>query len=275
MERKAAAGIGWSSSRNNAPPAEPMLPDDLPPAQTAYFLDFDGTLAGIVPDPAQASVEPQTLAALDRLAALAGGAVAVVSGRSIAELDRMLDPLRLPLAGVHGLERRTADGTFMRTGIDAGAERRLVAAVGTFAGSRPGLLAEVKPGSVALHYRRRPELEAGCLAFATDLALADPRIRLVTGKKVVEMKLSARTKGDAIADFMAEAPFRGRRPFFAGDDTTDEAGFALVNATGGVSLKVGPGPTRARHRVEDRAAFAAFLNALAACDPAARPAPRR
>ena len=241
-----------------------FTPHGLAPARTAFFLDFDGTLARIVPDPAQAAVGPEVLAALRQLAQAAGGAVAVVSGRSIAQLDRKLHPLRLPAAGVHGLERRDAGGRVSKTPFDAALHHRLAAAVGAFVGGRPGLLAEVKPGSVALHYRKRPEMAADCMGFATAQARADPRIRIVPGKMVVEMKLGPRTKGDAIADFMAEAPFSGRLPFFAGDDVTDEAGFVLVNGMGGVSLKVGPGETQARHRVDDIAAFADLLQGLAA-----------
>ena len=241
-----------------------FTPHGLAPARTAFFLDFDGTLARIVPDPAQAAVGPDVLAALRQLAQAAGGAVAVVSGRSIAQLDRMLHPLRLPAAGVHGLERRDAGGRVSKTPFDAALHHRLAAAVGAFVGGRPGLLAEVKPGSVALHYRKRPETEMDCLAFAIEAARAEPRIRIMPGKKVVEMKLGPRTKGDAIADFMAEPPFAGRLPFFAGDDVTDEAGFAVVNAMGGVSLKVGPGETQARHRIEGIAAFTTWLEQLAA-----------
>ncbi len=236
----------------------------LAPSRTAFFLDFDGTLAPIVSDPAAACIAPATRAALVRLDRAAGGAVAVVSGRSIAQLDAMLHPLRLPAAGVHGLERRDAGGSLTQDPIDAGAQHRLASLVGGFVEGRPGLLAEVKPGSVALHYRKRPEMAADCLAFAIDLARENGRIQLVDGKMVIEMKLSARTKGDAIADFMREAPFRSRQPFFAGDDVTDEAGFAVVNAMGGVSLKIGPGETAARYRAADGAAFAAWLEQLAA-----------
>ena len=252
------------------PLPEPEFPEaefashGLAPARTAFFLDFDGTLARIVPDPEQASVTAQTLAALRRLRQAAGGAVAIVSGRSIAQLDRMLHPLRLPAAGVHGLERRNAAGAVLATPFDAALQRQLAAAVGAFVGERPGLLAEVKPGSVALHYRKRPEMETASLAFAIEVARADPRIHIMPGKKVVEMKLAPRTKGDAIADFMAEAPFSGRRPFFAGDDVTDEVGFSLVNGMDGVSLKVGPGETHARYRVDGIEAFAACLERLAA-----------
>ena len=247
-------------------PEAEFMRGGLAPARTAFFLDFDGTLARIVPDPERASVEARTLAALRRLRETAGGAVAVVSGRSIAQLDRMLHPLRLPAAGVHGLERRDAAGTLRTTPFDAAAQHRLAATVGAFVGDRPGLLGEVKPGSVALHYRKRPEMEADSLAFAIELARADPRIRIVEGKKVVEMKLSPRTKGHAIADFMTEPPFAGRRPFFAGDDVTDEAGFSLVNEMGGVSLKVGPGETHARYRIDGTDAFALWLERLAGRD---------
>ena len=245
-------------------PANLLADRDLTPARTAFFLDFDGTLAPIVPDPERAAVTAETLDALRWLKEKTGGALAVVSGRSIAQLDRMLHPLRLPVAGVHGLERRSAAGALSRTPFDAALQRRLTATVGAFVGGRPGLLAEVKPGSVALHYRKRPETEADCLAFAIEAAQAEPRIRIMPGKKVVEMKLGPRTKGDAIADFMAEPPFAGRLPFFAGDDLTDEAGFAVVNAMGGVSLKVGPGETQARHRIEGIAAFTTWLEQLAA-----------
>ena len=263
-ERKRGAGhCPGETPEHDVPfPSLPII--DLAPAETAFFLDFDGTLARIVTNPAAARVTSQTRAALGRLSEAAGGAVAVVSGRSIAQLDRMLHPLLLPAAGVHGLERRDAKGRLRRDPVDDEAQHRLARLVGGFVKGRPGLLAEVKPGSVALHYRKRPEMTVECLAFAIDLARENGGITLVEGKKVIEMKLSTRTKGDAIGDFMKEAPFCGRRPFFAGDDATDEAGFAAVNAMDGVSVKIGPGETAARHRLADAAAFAGWLERLAA-----------
>lgn len=246
-------------------------PDCLAPGRTAFFLDFDGTLAGIVADPAEARVATPTLDAVGRLARASDGALAVISGRSIGELDRMLHPLRLPLAGVHGLERRGACGETVRIGIDPTLQHSLVVAVTGFAAGRPGLVAEPKPGSVALHYRQRPELESACIAFAHSLALNEPRIRLLPGKMVIEMTLGRRTKGDAIADFMAEPPFQGRRPFFAGDDITDEAGFAVVNRMGGVTLKIGGGETLAHYRLPDTEAFASYLAGLS--DAAANSTP--
>lgn len=243
----------------------------LPPldvTRTAFFLDFDGTLAEIVDDPALAEIKPRTLAAVEKLAAAAGNAVAVVSGRSVAQLDRFLHPLRLPLAGVHGMERRMPDGRLMTTAVDEDAQDALQARVAAFAEANPGLLAEPKPGSVALHYRNRPDLGSTCGDLAEGLARADPRIRVVPGKMVFEMKLGTLTKADAIAAFMQEPPFRGRLPFFAGDDMTDEAGFELVNALDGISLKIGPGDTAARYRIADTATFARRLEALATGLPA-------
>lgn len=249
--------------------SEETLPaGGLDVATTAFFLDFDGTLAEIVANPDLAAVKSGTLADLGRLQALAGGAVAVVSGRSIAQLDGLLRPLRLPVAGVHGLERRDADGDLHSVPIDADRHRRLAGLVDAFVADRPGLVAETKPGSVALHYRQRPDLQSECLALAESLARTGGPIRLLRGKMVVEMTLAARTKGDAILAFMRERPFEGRRPWFAGDDVTDEAGFAAVNAMNGISVKVGRGPTYANHRVADVASIARHLKALSAGDGA-------
>ncbi len=233
----------------------------------AYFFDFDGTLAHIVDDPAGVQVSASTLSAVGKLSQLAAGAVAVVSGRSISQLDTLLRPLLLPAAGVHGLERRAHDGSLRAVPIDPQAQDSLAARVQDFVASHPGLLAERKPGSIALHYRRRPELQDLSWELARQLAAEDPGLRLVPGKMVIEMMLAKRTKGAAIEDFMGEAPFAGRRPYFAGDDVTDETGFAAVNRLGGISVKVGPGETCARYRVPDVDAFAVHLAELAAPDP--------
>lgn len=243
-------------------------PPRLAPGRTAFFLDVDGTLAEIVSDPARASVPAPLRETLAVLARLAGGALALVSGRSIAQLDAMLHPLVLPLAGVHGLERRDIGGTITRLEIDTAAHQSLAATITAFARTRPGLQAEEKPGSVALHFRNRPELAAECRAFMADQRARDSRLTLVEGKMVAELKFGTRDKRQAIADFMTEAPFRGRRPFFAGDDITDEAGFAGVNAAGGVSVKIGSGPSAADHRLADPAALARWLeNVIAMAAP--------
>jgi len=237
-------------------------PPALSPATTAFFLDVDGTLSEIVSDPRDARVASDVRETLEVLAQAAGGALALVSGRSIAQLDGMLHPLILPLAGVHGMERRDIKGQITRMAVDEAAHKRLVSTIEAFTQAHPGLQAEEKPGSVALHFRNVPELAAECLSFMHEQRHNDSRLTLVEGKMVAELKFGTRDKRQAIADFMTEAPFAGRRPFFAGDDITDEAGFAGVNAADGVSVKIGTGDSAARYRLADPAALAGWLAGL-------------
>lgn len=244
--------------------AQPAPPANIDPAQTAFFFDFDGTLAEIADAPGAVQVDPRIREALRVLHEHADGALALISGRSIEQLDLMLYPVQLPAAGVHGLERRSGAGDVFRADIDEQALSRLSRRVAEFVEEHAGLLAEVKPGSVALHYRQRPDLESACHALAARLAGDDDLLRVVFGKMVVEIKLAGRTKADAIADFMAEPPFLGRVPLFAGDDITDEDGFAALERWNGVSIKIGDGETRATHRLGDVAAFHDWLVALSA-----------
>lgn len=230
---------------------------------TAYFVDFDGTLAEIVDHPERVKIAPRTLAAVGALAKASGNALAVISGRSVAQLDTFLHPLKLPLAGVHGMERRLPDGRLIASPVDRSAQRALHERVHAFSKAHPGVLAEPKPGSVAIHYRNRPDLASACEALADTLAQADPRLEVLAGKMVVELKLGSATKADAIAAFMDVEPFRGRLPFFAGDDVTDEAGFDAVNALGGVSVKVGNGKSSAKFRVANTALFTDWIERLA------------
>lgn len=230
---------------------------DVP--NTAFFFDFDGTLADIVEDPEKVRISPAALDALDRLSRASGGAVAIVSGRPIDALDQFLSPLKLPLSGVHGLEWRDARGTVNRGGYDAGLLRQLGDAIEEFAANHTGLIVEHKPGSVALHYRQRPDLGSASLQLACKLAAKTPGANLMRGKMVVELRLGGRSKADAVADFMAVTPFRGRMPVFAGDDVTDENAFRLVEELGGLGIKVGDGETAASLRTPDRAAFERWL----------------
>ncbi|MBW3500842.1 trehalose-phosphatase [Janthinobacterium sp. NKUCC08_JDC] len=230
------------------------IPDDsaallqlLSAPGSAIFFDFDGTLVDLAPTPDGVRLEAGVVDALMLLARWHGGALALVSGRPVAQIDAMLAPLILPVAGVHGVERRGADGTrHVAATPDVSsvlAHARALAAV------YPGLLVEHKRGAVALHYRLAPELEQLCLQEMTAAVQACPGLLLLHGKMVLEAKPAATDKGGAIAAFMAEAPFKGRRPVFAGDDTTDEAGFAYVQQIGGQGVKVGSGPSAASLRL--------------------------
>lgn len=224
------------------------------------FLDFDGTLAPIAPRPDLARIGDGTRATLARLEAALAGALAIVSGRSLADLDALLAPLVLPAAGSHGLERRTASGAI--EAADGGpalqAEIDRIAAFG----ARHGLLVERKRAGVAVHYRERPELEAECLAEVDAAVARLPGVRAVHGKMLAEFALAGADKGSAVMAFMAEAPFAGRAPMFIGDDRTDEDGFRAALAAGGQAIKIGPGATAAPHRLPDIDAFLAWLDRL-------------
>lgn len=234
------------------------LADALDP-NGALFLDFDGTLVDIAARPEAVQVSPDLITLLERLSHSLDGALAVVSGRSIEQLDAFLAPLRLCMAGVHGAERRRADGTLELLAQEAPAA--VVKAAQDLAQQHPGLLVEVKRGAVALHYRAAPELESLCLATMQAAVEGDLSLMLLHGKMVLEAKPARAGKGHAIEAFMREAPFEGRRPVFIGDDVTDEAGFAAVQRLGGVAVKVGEGASVAAHRIDSPSALRALLRA--------------
>jgi trehalose 6-phosphate phosphatase len=130
--------------------------------------------------------------------------------------------------------------------------------------SHDGLIVERKRSSVALHFRRRPELADACEALVRDLAEQAGGVSLLAGKMVFELKLSGRTKGDLVTAFMGEMPFAGRRPVFFGDDVTDEDAFRALPQWNGVSVKIGEGDTAADHRLPDPAALHAWIAGLLA-----------
>jgi trehalose 6-phosphate phosphatase len=190
------------------------------------------------------------------------GAVAVISGRPIAQIDDFLQPLRLAVAGVHGAERRGADGKMHL--LDTHPLDHVEEAARLLAARHPGLLVESKRGSLALHYRLAPELEDDCVLAMQQAVAESPGITMLRGKMVVEAKPGGASKGRAIEDFLAEAPFAGRTPVFIGDDITDEVGFSTVQRLGGLGIKVGEGATVAWRRLPDPAALRQELEAAAA-----------
>jgi trehalose 6-phosphate phosphatase len=231
----------------------------------ALFLDFDGTMVDIAPEPQGVRVPQPLIATLASLHEYLGGALAVISGRPIEQLDDFLAPLVLPVAGVHGAERRGADGlvALMSTHpLD-----RVEAAARALAARHPQLLVENKRGSVALHYRQAPELESLCLEVMQAAVEESPGLTLLRGKMVAEAKPGGASKGCAIETFMHEAPFAGRTPVFVGDDVTDEVGFSTVQRLGGMGIKVGEGVTVAWQRLPDPSALRRELeSAIAAKD---------
>lgn len=227
----------------------------------AYFFDVDGTLADLAKTPTAVRVSRELRRLLGRLHEQTGGAVALISGRQIGDIDGLFPGVRFAVAGQHGVERRNAEGVVTRHAFPTerfeNAYRRLADVVAR----RPGLLLEHKGLSLALHYRRAPRLAGYAHRLARfALRLAGARqFTIQTGKRVVELKPAGRDKGMAVVEFMAEAPFRGRTAVFIGDDATDEFGFTTVNRLKGHSIKVGLGPTVARWRLRDVRAVQGWL----------------
>lgn len=228
----------------------------------ALFLDFDGTMVDIAPQPQDVHVPNELIAVVEQLRDYLGGAVAVISGRPIEQIDAFLDPLRIAVAGVHGAERRGADG---RTELLATHPLELVEREASrLAQAHPALLVENKRGSLALHYRQAPELEALCLDTMERAVQASPGLTLLRGKMVAEAKPGGASKGKAIEAFLRDPPFAGRTPVFIGDDITDEVGFSTVQRLGGMGIKVGEGATVAWRRLPNPAALRGELEAAVA-----------
>jgi trehalose 6-phosphate phosphatase len=212
----------------------------------------DGTLVEIADHPEAARPTERLIKLMPRLPDLAGGAVALISGRSVENLDQLFQPMRLPVAGLHGLVRRDAQGEMHRVSVADDWLADVVRQIHVFVAAHSGLLLEDKGMSVALHYRQRPDLAAEVAGFASGLAARlPPGAGMLAGRMVFEFKPTAQDKGSAIRAFMAEAPFVGRHPIFFGDDVTDEVGFQAVNELGGTSVKVGQPPTAAQWRLDD------------------------
>jgi trehalose 6-phosphate phosphatase len=229
-------------------------------------LDVDGTLVEIADTPADAAVAGATRSLLSRLSDALEGAVALVSGRRIAELDRLFAPLRLAAAGVHGLERRPVGGTPFRAVVPRAAEfAAAVARISAFARATPGVLVEDKKLSVAVHYRQAAQRREGIRRFMQQqVESLGPDFCLQEGKQVIELRPEGSGKGAVVEAFMKEPPFRGRIPVFIGDDVTDEDGFAAVNRLEGYSIRVGDGaPTGARWRLPTVPALLRWLEDVA------------
>lgn len=219
----------------------PTLPP--PPAADAtwaWFLDVDGTLIDIAPNPSAVIVPTPLPPLLMRLSACYGGAVAVMSGRSLDNLCQLLAPFDPPAAaGVHGLEYRDGHGGIVRMTVPPGLDD-IRARLTRLVEEKTGLLLEDKELALALHFRQAPEMEQMVREAVMAAAADHSGFTVLAGKMVFEIKPAGIDKGSALRTFMMQSPFSGRRPVFVGDDTTDEYGFQAANALGGLSVLVGP-----------------------------------
>ena len=208
----------------------------------AVFLDFDGTLLDLVDRPDQVAVDGCLLYLLDELYVATGGATAVISGRSMENLDALLKPLRLPLAGIHGAERRRADGSVEKFAIPATLVWQTRMALRLRLHRYTGLLLEDKGCAFAVHYRGAGlQVATRLRAEMQALAAASSGVfDLLEGREVFELRPRTCDKGVALDSFMSEAPFAGRLPIFIGDDQTDRAAFEAVIRVQGMAIAVGP-----------------------------------
>jgi trehalose 6-phosphate phosphatase len=240
--------------------AEVALQDDLPSSgkalpnlvsatselarrldECAVLLDIDGTLLDLAPTPREVWVPPGLAKTLNRLLEKTSGALALVSGRSLNDIDLIFAPEQFPAVGGHGAEMRlTTDNEAVATHappLDKELKRRLAA----IAKLSPGILLEDKGYSLALHYRLAPHAEKAIYA-AVSLIRADlpnAPIEIMPGKCVCEIKHSGFNKASGVIELMSHQPFKGRRPIFIGDDVTDESVFAIMPDFGGLSFSVG------------------------------------
>ena len=218
--------------------AAPSLVSDL--RQCAILLDIDGTILDIAPSPPQVWVPMGLRRSLSRLVDLTGGAVALVSGRSINDIDLIFSPLQLPAIGVHGAEMRVSADSDVQTRV-APLSRALKRKLATVAELGPGILVEDKGYSLALHYRLAPEKGPAVLAAIAKICAGVPEeaVEILPGKLVVDVKPAGINKGDAVCALMQHAPFAGRSPIFIGDDTTDVPVFGIIPKFGGQAYSVG------------------------------------
>jgi trehalose 6-phosphate phosphatase len=207
----------------------------------AYLFDLDGTLIALAERPNAVTVPPGLPQLLSDLRERTGGAVAIISGRSVEELETFLPVPRLALAGLHGLQHRLSEGRSMD--LAYGSLHRLDVLrpiIQAFAVQHPGLLVEDKGAAIAIHYRARPDLEQEVRAFAAEAVRgASEHIILLEGKCVEEIRLAGPDKGDVLVAIMASEAFRDRKPIYFGDDLTDEKAFMAASRFGGFGVKVG------------------------------------
>jgi trehalose 6-phosphate phosphatase len=250
--------------RAERPETSLPTPPRLRAADVALFLDVDGTLLEIEREPGAVHVPERLCRILEQLQAATGGALALVSGRSLDQLDQLFSPLRLSAAGLHGLERRNLGVTVERAEPDPAAFERARRRLSAFADAHEDVLLEDKGLTLALHYRNAPAAADDAIAVAEAVvAESEGALVLLHGKMVCELKPPGVDKGRAIAAFLDEPTFAGRTPVFAGDDVTDEAGFTTINERGGVSIRIGDNrPTAAAFGCADVAALQSWLLGL-------------
>jgi trehalose 6-phosphate phosphatase len=228
---------------DDAPPETVPVPSSLVPhlSETAILLDVDGTLLDLMPTPREVWVPPGLSKTLNRLLVRTNGALAMVSGRSLNDIDLIFAPDQFPAVGGHGAEMRLEPDIESVAAHAPPLDKELKRRLAAIAKLSPGILLEDKGYSLALHYRLAPHAEKAIYA-AVSLIRADlpnAPIEVLPGKCVCEIKHSGFTKATGVRELMTREPFKGRRPLFIGDDVTDETVFAIMPDYDGLAFSVG------------------------------------
>jgi len=239
-------------------------PPPLASLQWALFLDVDGTLIELTDSPLATRADGELKALLSDVAERLGGAVALVSGRSIEYLDGLFAPLQLAAAGLHGVERRKASGVMHGASFVDSQLDRARTALQALVAAHPGTLLEDKGRTIAVHFRMAPQAESAVLTAVQSVAAQlGSNYHIQGGNMMLEIKPRGFTKASAIKAFMQEPPFSGRQPVFVGDDLTDQEGFTAVEDQGGISIAVGD-RVRGQFRLENAAAVRGWLKGISA-----------
>ncbi len=236
----------------------------LPSLQWCVFLDVDGTLIDFTDSPLETFADADLKSLLSDVAERLGGALALVSGRSIEYLDGLFAPLRLPAAGLHGVERRKASGVMHGASFVDSQLDRARAQLKALEIAHPGTLLEDKGRTIAVHFRMAPQSEPAVLeAVRAMAAQLGSNYHIQGGNMMLELKPRGFTKASAIKAFMHEPPFSGRKPVFVGDDLTDQDGFRAVEDQGGISIAVGD-RVHGQFRLENPQAVRGWLETISA-----------
>jgi trehalose 6-phosphate phosphatase len=235
-------------------------PPQIDTHASALFLDIDGTLLDLKDHPEDVRADRTLLNVLAAVADQMGGALALVSGRSLKEIDRIFCPKIFVASGEHGAETRDHDGRVSSNSVSR-VEAAVKEEIRAFAQSN-GLLMEDKHHGVALHYRQNPLCESACRELMRSVLSDLPDgYRLIDGKMVFEITRCMHNKGNAVKNILDLGPFRGRSPVYVGDDVTDEDAFQVANDLAGISVRVGQnGSTAARYAIGDVRAVHKWLS---------------
>lgn len=243
----------------------PLPPPPLLPAHAALFLDLDGTLLDFASRPQDVVVEARVRETIARLHAALDGALAIVSGRPLAEIDRLSHLPSIAAAGLHGAQVRDAAGTIHAMPLAGGALDRVRQHAREHSAALDGVLLEDKGDAIAVHYRQAPHAAEAVARLCSELLrIAGSAFALQHGNHVIELRARGSDKGTAVATLMASPPFSGRQAWMIGDDLTDEHAFAVVNTCHGVSVVVGTRrPTQAKHALAGPAGVRDWLSVSA------------